>query len=160
MVFFQVHGNYACFYKSKVSQWHMCKIKDGDITFNCAEQAMMYRKAELFNDEKSMKLILQSDSPREQQLLGRKVKNFNLDIWNQNAREIVYQNNLLRFSQNEYLKEILLSAGDLTFVEASPYDKIWGIGRGMDYPYLADRSKWLGKNWLGFTLTRVKDALK
>lgn len=160
MASFVVHGEYACFYGGNLSQWHKCKIVDGDLVFNCAEQAMMYRKAELFGDYDAMTKIMEVQEPKEQKALGRKVKNFDKDIWNANAQEIVYRNNLLRFQQNGYLKDMLLSAANFTFVECSPYDKIWGIGRGMDYPYLADKSKWDGLNWLGYALTRVKERMQ
>lgn len=156
MASYVVHGEFACFFKSKLSQWHMCTIKDGDLTFNCAEQMMMYRKAELFGDHEMMKRILESDNPKEQKDLGRKVRGFDKDVWNSQCRDIVFRNNVLRFSQNEYLKEILLSAKGLTFVECSPYDTIWGIGRGMDYPHLDNPDMWRGLNWLGLALTFVR----
>ena len=35
---------------------------------------------------------------------------------------------VLKFSQDEDLKEYLLNTKDKILVEASPYDSIWGIG--------------------------------
>lgn len=158
--YYVVHGKYAFFYGGPLSQWFKCKIIDGNLVFNCTEQMMMYRKAELFRDEESMNLIMEEKFPKKQKLLGRQVKGFDSRLWHKEAQNIVYRNNLLKFSQNYELKDILLSAGDLIFVEASPYDKVWGIGRNIDYPYLGDKNKWLGTNWLGSILTEIKQYFR
>lgn len=150
------HGKYACFYGGPLSQWYKCKIIDGNLIFNCTEQMMMYRKAERFRDKDTMNLIMGEMSPKKQKLLGRNVKGFDPEVWHNEAQNIVYRNNMLKFSQNRELKKILLSAGDLIFVEASPNDKIWGIGRSIDYPFLDDKNKWQGTNWLGNILTDIK----
>lgn len=154
---YDVHGRFACFYGGCFSQWYPSVIRDGDLQFNCAEQAMMYRKAEFFGDEDSMEKIMLARHPQEQKALGRLVTNFDADRWNTVCRDIVYKNNLLKFGQNRKLKRILLATDGLTLVEASPYDRIWGIGRGLDYPHLADTSKWRGTNWLGIAITQVRE---
>lgn len=46
-----------------------------------------------------------------------------------------------------------------TLVEASPRDKLWGIGMGRNNPDATNRSKWRGKNLLGETLTEVRSIL-
>lgn len=157
---YDIHGKYACFYGGKLSQWYRCKIQDNDIIFNCAEQAMMYRKAELFNDTEMMARILKADSPKEQKALGRKVKKFVPTIWAKYCTQIVHKNNLLKFSQNNYLKNILLNSGNLIFVECSPYDTIWGIGRGLDWPHLDNIDTWRGQNLLGYEITSVRDEIR
>lgn len=65
-----------------------------------------------------------------------------------------------QFSQNDDLKTILFSTYPKTLVEASPYDKIWGIGLRKDDPRAWNKSTWLGKNLLGEILTRVRDKLR
>ena len=92
------------------------------------EQYMMYKKTELFNDDRTAAEIMSVSDPKQIKALGRKVKNFREEIWNQYKFEIVVRGNILKFSQNKELKEFLLSTNDAVLVEASPYDKVWGGG--------------------------------
>lgn len=46
-----------------------------------------------------------------------------------------------------------------TLVEASPRDRLWGIGLGSRNPKALSRSQWRGKNWLGQCLTEVREEL-
>jgi ribA/ribD-fused uncharacterized protein len=45
-------------------------------------------------------------------------------------------------------------------VEASPFDKIWGIGYAADNPKATNRSQWRGTNWLGEVLTQVRTDIE
>jgi ribA/ribD-fused uncharacterized protein len=65
-----------------------------------------------------------------------------------------------KFNQNPLLKEALLNTCDTIIVEASPVDRIWGIGLTEDDPRALDQSTWRGQNLLGITLMRVRDAIK
>jgi ribA/ribD-fused uncharacterized protein len=42
-------------------------------------------------------------------------------------------------------------------VEASPYDRIWGIGLAEDDPGIHDPLNWNGLNWLGEVLTELRE---
>ena len=53
-----------------------------------------------------------------------------------------------------------METGDREIVEASPYDKIWGIGLGEEDPRALDKSTWLGTNWLGIEIMKVREALR
>jgi ribA/ribD-fused uncharacterized protein len=44
-------------------------------------------------------------------------------------------------------------------VEASPLDRVWGIGLTADDPRAADPSSWLGLNLLGEALMEVRSRL-
>ncbi|SHF05931.1 conserved hypothetical protein, ribA/ribD-fused [Chryseobacterium takakiae] len=91
--------------------------------------------------------------------MGRKVKKFDLDIWNEHKYEIVKKGNFLKFSQNEGFKEFLLSTDNKILVEASPYDTIWGIGMLETDPNTKNPVQWNGENLLGFALMEVRDEL-
>ena len=151
---------YHFFWNGPFSQWKRSDFEFGGITFSHAEQFMMFCKAVLFNDFGTAGKVLQADNPKEQKRLGRSVRNFDANKWNDVARDIVYVGNVCKFRDNENLKSILLETGDSVLVEASPYDKIWGIGMSKFDDGVEDQANWKGKNWLGFVLTRVRDDIR
>lgn len=151
---------YFFFYSGVFSQWYKCEFYYEGVTFNCAEQYMMYSKAILFNDIEASQKILSYKTPRSQKQAGRKVKNFDERIWSHFREGIVFQANYLKFSQNCILKEQLLETGNLLLVEASPKDNIWGIGLSEKSLDRFDERKWNGLNLLGKALTKVKFVLQ
>ena len=152
---------YTFFWKSKLSQWAFSSFKDEvGIKYTHAEQYMMYQKALLFGDKETAEFILKEDDPSEQQKLGRNIKNFNQNLWDKSKTDIVYRGNYLKYTQNPELKKMLFNTGDTTLVEASPYDKIWGVGLGADNTLIKDPKNWRGQNLLGYTLTKVRDDLR
>lgn len=144
---------------SPFSNWYMSKFEMDDVEFNCAEQAMMYYKAILFNDDEAADKVMKATSPREQKALGRSVKNFDQTVWESKREDIMFDILFAKFSQNEHLKDALLKTGDRILVEASPYDRIWGIGLSEYDVRAADETKWQGLNLLGKTLNRVRETL-
>lgn len=147
------YGKNNCF-----SNWYPIHFVDEDgILFENNEQYMMYHKAILFKDEKQAIKILKTNDPFTIKKMGRKVKNFDKNIWNQQAKEIVDSGCLLKFSQNEDIKNILLSTDERILAEASPYDKIWGIG--INETDAKKGKPWKGENWLGECLMRVRDSI-
>jgi ribA/ribD-fused uncharacterized protein len=67
--------------------------------------------------------------------------------------------NLAKFQQNLTLREFLLDTGDRILVEASPVDKIWGIGLAADHPDALFPEKWPGLNLLGIALMEVRSKI-
>ena len=64
-----------------------------------------------------------------------------------------------KFRQNQPLLKFLLGTTGKVLVEASPYDKIWGIGIRESDTRASDPSQWQGSNLLGFALMDVRDQL-
>ncbi len=152
--------------KDVYSQWYQSDFTetypDGkSITFSCCEQYMMYHKAKLFKDDMIASEVLQETSQGRMKALGRKVENFDNKIWDQHKYSIVKQGNLLKFSQNADLKKEIMQTPDkdIVFVEASPYDKIWGVGLDKTDREVRNPEKWKGQNLLGFALTEVRNEL-
>ena len=150
---------YYFFWKHRLSQWHMVDFVVDGMTFCCTEQYMMYKKALLFDDKLTALKILATRNPRDHQTLGRSVKNFDQKIWDANKRQIVLEGNFHRFSQSKPCRELLFSTGNKILVEASPYDKVWGIGLAEADPLALNESTWRGQNLLGKVLTDVREIL-
>ncbi len=151
---------FTFFWNGPFSQWYPSKFKIDDVEYNCCEQWMMAEKARFFHDFESEKKIMETDSPKEQKALGRKVKGFDAEEWNKVARDIVFDGNEAKFCADENLQKVLLETRGTCLVEASPYDKVWGIGLAEDDPRALDRSQWQGTNWLGEVLDQVREMFE
>jgi len=141
-------------------QWTESPFKVDGETYVTAEQFMMAEKARLFGDDEIRKQILGTTDPKAQKALGRKVKGFDEATWVANRLEIVVRGNLAKFSQNSEMKEELLATGDKLLVEASPLDRIWGIGLGAENPKAWRKETWRGLNLLGQALMTVRSMLR
>ncbi len=144
---------------SCLSQWWKCRFEHNGLTFRSTEHWMMYQKALLFNDLAIAQQILDCHAPGEAKELGRKVTNFDNDIWNANRIQIVVEGNLLKFNQNDALRTFLLNTKQRILVEASPVDEIWGVGLSKDAKTIHNPHQWRGLNLLGFALMEVRDLI-
>lgn len=151
---------FVLFWKGPFSQWYPSLFVVQGITYHCAEQYMMAQKALLFNDQETYTKIMNEKSPRLIKDYGRQVKSFDEVIWEKHRFTIVLTASIAKFKQNKDLKEILLSTGLATLVEASPYDDIWGIKLSEEDPRALDRSQWDGLNLLGQALTLAREYIK
>lgn len=159
---------YILFYHGPFSQWWPSQFTINGETYNCAEQYMMMEKARLFRDMDSWVLMQLKRGPWDgtvvdftkypkiQKQLGRKVKDFDPDVWNENAKRIVTEANIAKFNQNDYMKEVLELTKGKKLVEASPVDNVWGTGLSLFDSNNFDKSKWKGTNWLGECLTEAR----
>jgi len=146
--------------KSCFSQWWQSAFTVEGITYKTAEHWMMAEKARLFNDIICLEEIIACEHPMDAKQWGRKVKNFDPDLWNQHKYEMVKQGNMHKFSQHPDLKEFLLGTKNRVLVEASPRDRIWGIGMGQSNEKAENPNLWRGQNLLGFALMEVRDELR
>ena len=144
----------ACF-----SQWFSSPFEVEDHKFPTAEHYMMYRKAKLFGDSVAMNQVLESIDPGKVKAIGRTVEGFDQAIWEEHRMEIAVSGNVAKFSSRAELKEFLLGIGKRVLVEASPVDKIWGIGLEEKSPLSSDPYKWKGTNLLGFALMETRELL-
>lgn len=153
---------YTYFFRSwnVFSNWYKCKFSDSELEYNCVEQYMMYKKAEIFKDDSiAHKIINTPYNPKLYKQLGRKVKNFDSEIWDGHKEQVVYDGCWFKFTQNKDLKNELIKTKGTHLVEASPYDKIWGCGLSEDNPKIKDEKNWTGQNLLGRILDEVRDEL-
>jgi ribA/ribD-fused uncharacterized protein len=144
----------ACF-----SQWYPSAFVVNEVQYATAEHWMMAGKANLF-DPSMIDQILANPDPAVAKLLGRKIKHFDEAVWRSCRFDIVVAGNLAKFSQHPALREMLLNTGDHILVEASPVDRIWGIGLSEFHRKAKHPSTWQGLNLLGFALMRVREQLQ
>lgn len=142
------------------SQWFTQPFEVSGKIYSCMEQYMMEQKALVFGDCKVAEEIMNYSEPRDMKKAGRRVSNFNEEEWNSVKYGIIVKGNFHKFTQNEKLLEYLDKTGDTYLVEASPSDKIWGIGMDRNHPLRNNVECWVGENLLGFALTEVRDLIR
>lgn len=166
-----IQPRFTLFFRSgsPFSQWHPSRFRaldpwDGparaEIEFVHAEQFMMAAKAAHFRDRARYELIMATTDPARVKALGRAVTPFDAREWSRVAPEYVRMGNLAKFAQNPRLRAALLATGNTILAEASPYDRVWGIGLAADHPDACNPARWRGTNWLGEALMEVRTALR
>jgi len=146
---------------SVFSQWFKCEFQVEGTEFTCAEQYMMYKKALLFSDRKAANAIIEAGyDPMKHKKIGRTILGFTAEVWDQEKKDIVYEGNFQKFTQNLGLKRDLMDTYPKILVEASPSDPIWGIGLSISDPRKLNPDNWKGQNLLGFILTRLRENLQ
>lgn len=156
----RVTETHAFFWGGELSNWYPCRFRYKGLTFYNSEQAFMWEKAVFFQDMEIAKKILETPEPKENKELGRRVKEFDSERWLIASYPIMVAVNYAKYSQHKYLKKILLETENKILVEASPYDKIWGIGISWQDDACLDENKWKGMNLLGKALMEVRRMLK
>ena len=140
------------------SQWYGAPFVIEGQRYPTAEHYMMAEKAALFGDQATRAQVLQAPNPGAAKALGRQVRGFDEETWLANRFSIVTRANEAKFAQNPELGLFLKQTGSRVLVEASPVDRIWGIGLAQDDENVNDPNLWRGLNLLGFALMRVRDA--
>jgi ribA/ribD-fused uncharacterized protein len=146
--------------QSCFSQWWPAAFTVDGLTYKTAEHWMMAGKARLFGDQAILDKVLLAGTPDEAKKLGRQVKNFDAAIWDAHKFELVVAGNEHKFSQHPPLKTFLINTHDRVLVEASPMDRIWGIGMAASNEHVENPLQWRGQNLLGYALMTVRDQFK
>ncbi|MFC4053434.1 NADAR family protein [Actinomadura syzygii] len=142
-----------------LSQWWPASFTVDGTVYATAEHYMMAEKARLFGDAETAAAIVAASHPGEVKALGRRVRGFDEDAWRDARAAIVTKGNEAKFGQNEELREYLVGTRNRVLVEASPLDRVWGIGLAADDPRAGRPAAWQGLNLLGFALMTVRDSL-
>ncbi len=145
--------------KSCLSQWYDAPFEIVGARYPTAEHWMMASKARLFDDAESLRKILDAPNAKTAKALGRKVRDFDEAVWNANCRRLVTVGNVAKFGQNADLRAFMLGTAEQVLVEASPQDRIWGIGLAADDERANHPDTWQGQNLLGFALMDVRTEL-
>ncbi|GLW05172.1 hypothetical protein Misp01_03020 [Microtetraspora sp. NBRC 13810] len=145
--------------KGCLSQWWPGDFSVDGVVYRTAEHYMMAAKARLFGDGEMAAKIVAAGHPGEARALGRQVRGFDEDAWVAARSGVVVAGNLAKFGQHPAARDFLLRTGSRVLVEASPLDRIWGIGLAEDDSRAARPADWRGLNLLGFALMEVRQAL-
>jgi ribA/ribD-fused uncharacterized protein len=143
-----------------LSQWWPAPFAANGQTFATAEHYLMWRKAKLFRDDETAAKILGCAHPQQAKGLGRQVHGFDQVVWDAHQFDIGLAGNVAKFSQHDALCEFLVGTGERVLVEASPIDRIWGIGLAAEDPRAGDPARWRGRNLLGFVLMAARAVLR
>jgi len=146
--------------KSCFSQWWPAPFTIEGDTYATAEHFMMAAKARLFGDADAAQRVLAAKHPKQAKAIGREVHGFDEAIWLRERFALVVAGNEAKFRQHPALAEFLLGTGERVLVEASPVDRIWGIGLAADDPDAERPQNWRGLNLLGFALMEVRARLR
>jgi ribA/ribD-fused uncharacterized protein len=146
--------------KHVFSQWFESPFTVDGAAYPTAEHWMMAEKARLFGDREALDRIIAAGNPGAAKKLGREVRGFDEQAWNAARWEIVVRGNEAKFSQHAELRTYLANTGDRVLVEASPRDRIWGIGMGQENPDAENPENWRGLNLLGFALMEARARLR
>jgi ribA/ribD-fused uncharacterized protein len=143
-----------------LSQWWPASFTVDGQVYPSAEHFSMAAKASLFGDAEMAARIHGAPHPGAAKALGRQVRGFSEQRWEEHRFDVVVTGNLAKFGQHPELREFLLGTGERVLVEASPYDRIWGIGLVADDERATSPERWLGLNLLGFALMEVRHRLQ
>jgi len=146
--------------KSCLSQWFPRAFVIDGVRYASAEHYMMAAKARVFADEDAFARVLESKTPEDAKKIGREVRNYDNLTWEKARFVAVVEGNVAKFGQHADLRDFLLKTDDCVLVEASPRDRIWGIGMGGSNPDARDPRKWRGRNLLGFALMEARERLR
>ncbi|GHF21285.1 NADAR family protein [Streptomyces werraensis] len=145
---------------SCLSQWWPSPFTVDGVEYATAEHWMMAAKARLFDDTEGERRVLAAGHPSEAKKAGRLVRGFDEEIWRRERFGIVVEGSVHKFAAHGELRSFLLNTGDRVLVEASPVDRVWGIGLAADAEAANDPNRWRGPNLLGFALMEARRRLR
>lgn len=153
-------NGYIFFWGEWPSNWTISPFTLDGVTYNCVEQYMMAEKARLFGDKATEAAIMGSSNPSEQKYMGRRVRGYDDAKWAEVRYDVVLRATIEKYRQNPDLFKLLLATGDDVFVEASPEDRVWGIGMRKTDKGIGNPMNWKGLNLLGKAITEAKRLLR
>ncbi|MCT7355418.1 NADAR family protein [Streptomyces sp. 15-116A] len=158
---------------SCLSQWWPSPFTVDGVEYATAEHWMMAAKARLFGDAEGERRVLEAGHPAEAKKAGRLVRGFDEAIWRRERFGIVVEGSVHKFAAHAELREFLLGTGERSemgvppaegwgrvLVEASPVDRVWGIGLAASDEGASDPERWRGPNLLGFALMEARRRLR
>lgn len=142
-----------------LSQWWPSPFVVDGVSYATAEHWMMAGKARLFGDTAAERRALEAPNPALAKKAGRLVRDFDDSVWERERFAVVVEGSVHKFAAHPDLRAFLLGTGERVLVEASPMDRVWGIGLAADDERASDPERWRGPNLLGFALMAARERL-
>lgn len=140
-----------------MSNWSAHPVRMNEREFRTAEHAFAHAKAELMGDAETARLVTRAASCAAAKALGRRVAPWDEALWVREREGVMLRVLRAKLRSNPDLEAMLRATGDRAIAEASPHDRIWGIGLRREN---AERGeKWRGKNLLGKAWERAREEL-
>ncbi|MGA4839299.1 NADAR family protein [Streptomyces sp. G45] len=145
---------------SCLSQWCPSPFTADGVAYATAEHWMMAAKARLFGDAEAERAALAARTPAEAKRAGRRVRGFDQAVWERERFGIVVEGSERKFASDDALRAYLVGTGERVLVEASPLDRVWGVGLDAEGARAAGPEGWRGLNLLGFALMEARARLR
>lgn len=145
----KVTDKYILFYgKDPFSNFSDHRVVYDGRLFNNSEQVFQWTKAMFFHDTQTAHQIWTCQTAGQAKAYGKRVNGFDKQSWDNINRDFMKHILKKKVEQNPEIKELLLTLGkDHKFVEASPTDRLWGVGYGISDAEM-NQGTW-GENRLG-----------
>ena len=143
-----------------LSPWFERKFQADGVTYSLVEQYIVAQKAMLFGDRANLRKIRVNTDPKDLRVISLRIQGVDNAVWQEFSHSISCTGNFLKFSQHPDMKAYLLSTGDATLAEASPYDRTGGIGLDRLDEDATHPERWLGRNLFGYALMQVREKLR
>lgn len=143
-----------------LSQWWPASFTVDGVVYRTAEHWMMAEKARLFHDAEAERAAVEAPNPALAKAAGRTVRGFEDSVWVRERFEVVVRGSVHKFSSTPELRAYLLNTGERVLVEASPRDRVWGIGMGAQNENAERPDLWRGLNLLGFALMEARARIR
>lgn len=151
--------SFTFFLKNYMSNFSKHPIIEDGIMFYTTEHYFMYHKAMTFGDTYSAGRIIATPDPWIAKEIGRGVKGYVDEVWNQKRYNVMLQGNRLKYNQHKDIREKLLATGNMILVETNPRDSIWSCGLSVEEAKNSNPALWRGQNLLGIVLMQVRNEL-
>ena len=121
--------------------FHAVEFELDGVIYRNSEQYIQQQKAIMFEDRVAEAKIMSSSTPLQCKFEGRKIRGFNQQAWNDQAKSMCSPGIEAKFAQNEWLRKLLISTSNDILAEAC-HDNVWGSGKPLFHVDCTDQNKW------------------
>lgn len=152
MVFFTRHAY--------MSNHHLSDFKIDNEVYHSIEQYLAVNRATLAKKTALIDKARKAQDPVLAKHVLNALKNDHKTEWDGQVENVLLRGLRAKFTQNQSIRDKLLSTGNLQLGEASKNPR-WGIGMDLGDPEVLKQDKWLESgNLLGKSLMKIRDELQ